>query len=487
LKILVLVSDTFRADNLKIYGGKKVRTPALDRFAEESVVFTNCYTGSFPTVPHRQDCFTGLFTAFNPQKWTLSFRKNIAQLFREAGYVTQIISDTKTMMGSLFDSIRKSFDGYLWIRGQEGDMPLTKYNYLDEINLPKEKFRYAGFHFGKKLPELHAIINRHWIWEEDRFCVKVARKASQWLEENYKVDNFLLWRDFFDPHESWDPPEYLVRRYQKEYHGNPMFHPNYGRADRYDPDELENLRAHYFGEVELVDKWVGYVLRKLDDVGLTDDTVVIFTSDHGTLIGEHNWTGKSNYDGWWLRSKDEGWDKRAMPLYMELAHIPLMIRGSDFKAKCCKELTQPVDLFPTLLDLAGRPIPSNLHGYSLMPLLLGESVKWPRKIAVSMGMGSHGVFQPYSNIRAFSKEKIGCNIQGPAIRDGDWTLFLHGEQYVPELYKTSVDLKEENNLILTERDQAVELYDQFMIWLNEIGADEKIIKWAQTKSPRRIP
>ena len=86
----------------------------------------------------------------------------------------------------------------------------------------------------------------------------------EWLEENYLYEPFLLWVDFFDPHEPWDPPEYMVRKYDPDYTGTPMLHPNYGKADDYTPEELRNLRAHYCAESELVDRWVGRIIENLD-------------------------------------------------------------------------------------------------------------------------------------------------------------------------------------------------------------------------------
>ena len=61
------------------------------------------------------------------------------------------------------------------------------------------------------MADLHTWTNSEWVWEEDRFCARTARLASKWLELNYEQDGFLLWVDMFDPHEPWDPPEYMVR------------------------------------------------------------------------------------------------------------------------------------------------------------------------------------------------------------------------------------------------------------------------------------
>ena len=84
--------------------------------------------------------------------------------------------------------------------------------------------------------------------------------GTEWLDENYKFSPLFLWVDSFDPHEPWDPPEDMVRKYDPDYTGTPMIHPNYGKADDYTQEELRNLRAHYCAEAELVDRWVGRIL-----------------------------------------------------------------------------------------------------------------------------------------------------------------------------------------------------------------------------------
>jgi arylsulfatase A-like enzyme len=153
------------------------------------------------------------------------------------------------------------------------------------------------------------------------------------------VQPFFLWIDFFDPHEPWDPPEYMVRRYDPGYTRTPMLHPNYGPASDYTPGELHNLWAHYAAEAELVDRWIGRILQKIDDLQLWDETIVDMTSDHGTSLGEHNRTGKSNInDG----------DERYWPIYPEVGHVPFLLAGGDVpKGQSLDLIAQPTDILPT--------------------------------------------------------------------------------------------------------------------------------------------
>ena len=298
MNIIVLVSDTFRYDYLGCNGNAWIGTAALDRFAERAVCFDRHYLSSFPTIPNRTDLFTGRYSfPFHGWKPLDPGIPVLSTIFGAAGYQSQLICDTPHLMKGVhhFD---RGFDGAYWIRGQEGDKPLLKGNLPPRMEVDGAKTRVdphmANTRFGN-LATLHSWTNRDWAWEEDRFCVRTAQTASRWLEENRGCEPFLLWVDFFDAHEPWDPPEHLVGRYDSSgYDGPPMIHPNYGPATAYTQEELANLQAHYAAEIYLVNKWIGYVLDKIEELGLFDNSVVIFTSDHGMFVGEHNRTGKSN-------------------------------------------------------------------------------------------------------------------------------------------------------------------------------------------------
>ena len=429
MNIIVLVSDTFRYDYLGCNGNRWIGTEELDRFARRAVCFDRHYLSSFPTIPNRTDLFTGRFS-FPFHGWQPLDRQVpvMSSLFGDAGYQSQLICDTPHLMGRghHFD---RGFTGACWIRGQEGDRPLLKGNLPPRLRVPVDGKTRVDPHMRDtkwgNLATLHTQTNRDWAWEEDRFCVQTARTASRWLEENWDAPPFLLWVDFFDVHEPWDPPEYLVARYDRSgYDGPPMIHPNYGPASAYSKKELANLAAHYAAELFLVNKWVGHVLRKIEELSLFDDTIVVFTSDHGMFLGEHNRTGKSNI---------HPQDKRIWPLYRELTHIPLMIAAPGVEGgRRVGEITQSVDLLPTLLDIArvgsGELV---MHGHSLRPLLGAGGgkgkVAWPRKYAFSSTFLRNG---------------------GPTVTDRRWTFVAYGEKGGrPELYDMKEDPAQRRNVI----------------------------------------
>jgi len=366
MNIILIISDTFRYDNLLAGGPLGVRTPALDEFSKRAASMSRMYTASFPTIPQRTDLTTGRFgwPWYGWQTRLKSSPNHAPEVLRKAGYVSQLICDCPHLFRADFDD---GFDAAHATRGQEGDKYLLRMNHEIERAMPPEKTRRQKNIFrDMNLVDVHRWINPIWGREKDTFPPRTAGLAVEWLEENCRFHPFFLWVDFFDPHEPWDPPEYMVRRYDPDYSGPPMLHPNYGPADEYTPEELANLRAHYAAEAELVDRWVGRILQKIDDLGLWENSVVVFTTDHGISIGEHARTGKSN-----IHPKDD----RFWPLYPEIAHIPFLIAAPGVEGgRTVDALAQPPDILPTLLELAGADIEARepFHGRSFAGLLKGE-------------------------------------------------------------------------------------------------------------------
>ena len=451
MNVIVLVSDTFRYDYLGCNGNDWIGTEALDRFAERSVCFDRHYLSSFPTIPNRTDLFTGRYSfPFHGWQPLDPGIPVLSTVFGAAGYHTQLICDTPHLM-SRTHHFDRGFDGAYWIRGQEGDTPLLKGDLPPRVTIPSAKTRVdermRDTRFGN-LATMHTWTNRDWAWEEDRFCARTARTASRWLEENHSAKPFLLWVDFFDVHEPWDPPEYLVDRYDRggAYDGPPMIHPNYGPASAYTKRELVNLQAHYAAEAYLVNKWIGYLLQKVEELRLFDDTIVVFTSDHGMFLGEHDRTGKSNIH------RD---DERIWPLYEELTHIPLMIAVPGVRGgRRAQGLTQSVDLLPTLLDLANVDAGGlEMHGHALTPLLQGKAAGWPRRHAFSSTFLRNG---------------------GPTVTDRRWTYLAYGERGgKPELYDRRSDPAQKRNLLRKEPAVARRLEKALARFLHEVGTPEE--------------
>ena len=142
------------------------------------------------------------------------------------------------------------------------------------------------------------------------------------------------------------------------YKGQDIIHPIPGNVEGYlTPEELNHIKMLYAGKVTLCDHWIGIFLDKVKELGLYDNSLIIFTTDHGAPFGEH------------------GYIKKAQPgLYEDLVHIPLIIRhpqglgaGKRFSA-----MVETTEVFPTILDFLKVRQPPKIHGQSLLPMMAGE-------------------------------------------------------------------------------------------------------------------
>lgn len=455
--IILLITDTYRYDNLgSRAAAMPVRTPELDRFvAERAAEVHRFYTGSFPTIPHRTDVATGRlgWPQYGWQSIDRSGKNHIAKILGKAGYASQLICDCPHLFKADFD---QGFMAAFHERGQEGDKALLHLNDPIPEAMPAAKTRLRPLFQGKHtLASTHRWINRYPRLEEESFPAKTGRTVCRWLEENCAAGPFFLWVDFFDPHEPWDPPEYLVRRYDPDYTGTPMIHPNYGRSGDYTEAELRNLRAHYCAEAELIDRYLGRVLQKVDDLGLWDDSVVVITSDHGMSLGEHGRTGKSNIsDG----------DSRYWPIYPEIGHVPFLVAATDVPRVDHPLIAQPIDILPTVCELAGAvpEPPEPFDGTSFASVLRAGQGRH-RDLAVS---GSFVQAKP-GNVPACASV--------PFVVDERWGYAPVGAEGKPELYDLAADPLAETDLAAAKPELVASMHERFLAYLRANRAPAGVI------------
>ena len=471
MNVVLIVSDTFRRDHLGCYGNSWMKTPNIDRLADSSIVFDNAYCGSFPTVPHRADLMTGRFV-FTYFDWSPLPENELvlSQILGEAGYVTMMVADTPHILrdGYRFD---RGFSAWRWVRGQENDRYATAPR---DVRVPcsPHKLRSPD---GTMKQYLRNVSERR--GEADHFVAKTMTEASRWLERNQDQERFLLYVDTFDPHEPWDPPQEYVDLYDPGYRGEEVIYPSYGACDYLSESEFKHVRALYAGEATLVDTWIGRLMEKVEDLGLLEDTAVIFTSDHGFYLGEHGLIGKSI-----IRGKTS----QAVPLYEELARIPLIVRLPDGQnhGRRIGALVQPADILPTILELAGVPDPDTIHGKSLMPLIRREADEL-RDCAVSSWSIVHGpkAWRPST----VTDHEWALIYAGEVQREAAATTHvvdsiprsekLLGGRGGPELYNIRVDPKQNENVIEQHRDVAERLHAMCVRFLEEVHTPEEFLQY----------
>ncbi len=354
MKAVFLMFDTLTRKVLECYGGTTVKTPNFRRLAERAVTFDAHYAGSLPCMPARRDLHTGRLTFLHRSWGPLEpFDNSFPELLGAAGVYTHLVSDHYHYWEDGGATYHNRYASYEFIRGQESDA----WKAMVEPPWDRLREKYHRLQFGEGLRDKFRkhMINREFIRDEADFpSVKCFAEGFAFLDRNREADNWFLQIETFDPHEPFFAPERFRRDYPTNYSGPILDWPPYARLDEL-PEECAELRANYSAILAMCDDLLGQMLDYFDRHRLWRDTALIVGTDHGFLLGEHDW-----------------WAKNRMPCYQEVAHIPLFIHlptqpglaGSRRHA-----LTQTMDLMPTILDLFGVAPPEEVRGRSLLPVL----------------------------------------------------------------------------------------------------------------------
>lgn len=475
MNVILIISDTFRRDNLSCYGGDKVHTPHIDRFTEQAFIFDRAYCMSFPTVPNRNDILTGRCT-FTYKPWAPIDRNEITlpDVLNKAGVVTSLVVDTPHPFTPGFN-YQRNFQAWEVIRGQENDRWKTSPR---GVTLPCAPEKLRNPH-GTVVQYLRNVTDRK--MEADYFVARTMQAASDWLEDNYEHP-FFLYIDTFDPHEPWDPPQYYVDLYDAGYEGEEVIYPRYDKCDYLTEAELKHCKALYDGEATLVDRWVGLLLDRIASLGLLKDTMVIFTTDHGFYIGEHGYTGKSLITEQYHQS---------LPLYPTVSAIPLLIYLPGVEKQThLGALAQSVDMMPTILDFMGVDIPATVQGLSLMPIMRGEK-ETLREIAISSPtLSAPNIQVPQPTNRSSITDKEWMLIYGSQVDKVDepeitemvdsmkrQMRILEKLPILPELYHLTSDPNCAKNVINENFDEAKRLHKSFVEFLVSTGMPEKHLRF----------
>mgnify|MGYP000094187820 FL=1 len=381
MNVIVIMLDSLRPDHLGFYGNEWIKTPNLDRFAEESTVFERAYAEGLPTLPVRTALFTGMYTLMRrgwqhlePEDVTL------AEVLWSRGYDSALISDTVPMHWPRM-AYERGFDHVEFIRGQ-----LTDPYVLDpKIRIDLSKWSRKNCLTDKDREDFVQYLKNRASWrrEEDHFIARVVKAGINWLREMVekgKCDKIFLWLDAFDPHEPWDPPERYYKLYEvRDYDGPPIINPSIygeggGSIENFSEQEIRHIRAQYAGEVTLVDKWIGVFLEEVKKLGFWENSLIILLSDHGEPLGEHG-----------IIRKVRPWP------YEELSRIVFAVHHPEGigRGRRVETFVQTVDVPPTILDFLGlledrdgMNASLRTQGASLKPLIEGE-IEWIRDFAIA--------------------------------------------------------------------------------------------------------
>ena len=439
--VFFLVDDLGQRD-LGCYGSSFYETPQLDKLAREGAIFTDAYAACPVCSPTRASILSGMWpqrtgitdyigAPLTPEKWN----RNTKLL--PAAYSDRLSLNTETIAEALKRNGYATFFAGKWHLGPEGWWPENQGFDINQGGIDRGG-PYGGNKYfspygnprltdgpdGEHLPDRLAVETNHFI-------------------EAHKDRPFLAYFSFYSVHTPLMAREDLIKKYRLK-HSKLGLQEAWGREE---PRDVRMVQDHvvYAAMVEAMDQAVGKVLKKLDELGLRENTLVIFTSDNGGLSTSEGWP-TSNVP---LRG-GKGW------MYEGGIREPLIVRCPEM-VKAGSVVTTPVsspDFFPTILEATNISAAegTRLDGVSLVPILKGESIPERPLFWHYPHYGNQG------------------GAPAAAMRQGDWKLIEWYEDERIELFNLSQDISEKNNLSNQDPDRTRAMLKLLHEWQKEVGA-----------------
>lgn len=464
LNILLITSDQQHWNTLGFLN-PEVKTPNLDRLAKQGTNFSRAYTVNPTCTPTRASIITGMYPSQHGA-WSLGTKlpesvPTVGDFFQKAGYRTALIGkahfqqliDTKEYPSIESNPLQQ--DLYFWRKfngpfyGFER-VELAR-NHADEYHVGQHYALWMeekGFKNWRDCfwPPAGNTPPQRWKWnipEEFHYDNWIAERTGKMLEEyKNKDENFFLWASFLDPHPPYLVPEPWDTMYDSEKITIPSMHegeheknpPHFKLTQEKNPDfsgykekdghvchgftsHLQDRKslakdiAVYYGMISLMDKYIGVILDKLDALGLSENTLVIFTTDHGHFYGHHGLNAKGAFH------------------YEDLIRIPFIARmpGKVPAGKSSDSLQSLADLAPSFLDLCGIEVPRTMTGKSQKDVWTGENESARNSVIVE---------NRHQPTKVFHKTYI----------DNRYKITVYFEKEYGEIFDLEKDPEEINNL-----------------------------------------
>jgi arylsulfatase A-like enzyme len=424
--IILINADDLGYMDLAVYGSRYYETPFLDRMAEEGMLFTNGYSAASNCAPSRACLMTGLYT---PRHGVYTVGSSARG---KSGNRKLIPVKNTTRLDTAFTTIAEELQraGYKtaiigkWHLGQDP----TVHGF--DVNVGGGMNGQPGSYFapyGK--PDLEAP-------EGENLTDRLTREAIRFIGDN-RDGKFFLYLPYYAVHAPRQGKEVLVEKYRNK------------------PSAPGQNHADYAAMIETLDQGVGQVLKALDEMGISERTMVLFTSDNGGIrfisSQEPLRAGKASYY--------EGGVREPM-----IARWP----GNIEAGTTCDVPVISIDFYPTFLELAGieDPLNRSLDGRSIVPLLLGgEGFDADRALFWHFPIYLGGR-------RDAGRDSVFATRPGSSIRIGEWKLieYFEFEEGGLELYNLEEDLGERNNLAEKLPEKTKELHEMLLDWRSETAA-----------------
>ena len=421
--ILWICTDQQRYDTIGALGNEHINTPNIDRLVGEGTAFTHAFCQSPICTPSRASFLTGMYPSS-----VHGCTNGNAYWAGAAPLVTKLLADAASYDCGLA--------GKLHLAGAHGRIE------------PRGDDGYRVFHWSHdsrdQWPEGHAYAD--WVRTQGRPLAELredpaqippalhqttwcANQAIEFISEE-RTTPWLMSVNMFDPHAPFDPPQAYLDRYDPATLPDPLWsekdpqaHAKLGPVDGAASIGLakaKEVMAAYYAMIELIDDNVGRVIRALEESGQREKTLVIFTSDHGELLGDHQLVGKG------------------CRFYECLVRVPLICSWPSRipEGRVCDALVELIDLAPTLLELAGVAAPDRMQGRSLWPLLTGQTQ-------------THRAYVRSEYYRALNPDAPGREhlqgTYGTMIRDQCYKLVCYHDRAQGELFDLAEDPGEFDN------------------------------------------
>jgi arylsulfatase A-like enzyme len=342
MKAIFVCFDTLNRRMLPPYGCDWIQAPNFTRLAARSVTFDHAYIGSMPCMPARRELHTGRYNFLHRSWGPLEpFDESMPQILKEHGVHTHMITDHQHYWEDGGASYLPRYRTFEMVRGQEGDPWKGQ---VAKPEMPDSPKKMRG-----EMWRQDWVNRAHIRQEEDMPQAQVFALGAEFMRTNATEDNWFLQIETFDPHEPFFTQQEYKALYPHPYSGPHFDWPDYAPVSE-SPDQVEHVRYEYAALVSMCDRYLGQVLDLLDELHLWDDTLLLVSTDHGFLLGEHDW-----------------WAKSIQPFYNEVAHIPLFVWDprSKVQGERRQSLAQWIDFAPTLLEFFSAPIPETMQGAPL--------------------------------------------------------------------------------------------------------------------------
>ncbi len=397
--VIVICSDQHRADAMGCYGSEHCQTPTLDRLAAEGVVMERCYSQNPVCAPARAGLMTGCGTRRNGVPRNGCFLSDevptLATLLADEGYATAAFGKTHFVphqwgvpeaphygfqylesvednsIGAYYDYVTREFPEHRdYLTGCLFNLPVNpdfwkgRHDVRDEVErcrrqavAPHEISPTCNWGYAHRSPMPEAAHKSHWITD----------RAIEYLDLHDTDTPLFMWVGYVDPHNPFDPPRRYAEMYDPADVGSPVRDdeelrhlPPHTRAlasalARFTDDDWRHQRALYYGGITFMDDQIGRLLEAVDNRLDPRETIIVYTSDHGELLGDHGLCGKSAYH------------------YDSAIRTPLIFRWREQLPAGARlgDIVEQLDLAPTLLQ-ACRISPPIMDGKSYFPLLAGD-------------------------------------------------------------------------------------------------------------------